>query len=162
MGSWHVGMAWTPALALRLADILTAHGAGHLRPVLTLRKAAVARSPALGQRAEQAYQTAAQELRDAPDWPECRSAVARILAEAGCAGGGEDIPEGADWVQATVMARALELGLTAYAIAQRTGGAVSEDHIQAYLTRRKSCGSHKLQHIFRALGLRLTADAPSP
>jgi hypothetical protein len=62
----------------------------------------------------------------------------------------------ADWVQARVIARAAELGLTAYAVAKLTGGAVSEDHVHAYLTRRKSMGSHKLQHVLRALGLTLT------
>ncbi len=58
-----------------------------------------------------------------------------------------------DWVQEAVAARAGELGLSAYAIAKATGGAVSEDHVLAYMSRRKSMGSHKLQHVLRALGL---------
>jgi hypothetical protein len=57
-----------------------------------------------------------------------------------------------DWLQSVVIDRAKELGLTAYAIAKLTGWAVSEDHVQAYLTRRKSMGSHKLQHVLAALG----------
>jgi hypothetical protein len=58
-----------------------------------------------------------------------------------------------DWIQQAVIARAKALGLTAYRIAQMTDGAVSEDHVQAYLTRRKSMGSHKLQHVLRVLDL---------
>ena len=64
----------------------------------------------------------------------------------------------ADWVQAAVIRRAEKLGLTSYAIAKASGGAVSEDHVCDYLTRRKSMGSHKLQHVLKALGLRLVAD----
>ena len=48
--------------------------------------------------------------------------------------------------------------MSAYEIAKRTGGAVSEDHVQAYLTRRKSMGSHKLQHVLRALGLAIVVE----
>jgi hypothetical protein len=62
-----------------------------------------------------------------------------------------------------VIARAGELGLSAYAIAQQTRGAVSEDHVLAYLSRRKSMGSHKLQHLLRVLGLDISrADGPGP
>ncbi len=63
-----------------------------------------------------------------------------------------------DWIQARVIARARELQLTSYAIAQRTEGAVSEDHVRAYLTRAKSMGSHKLQHVLRVLGLRIETE----
>lgn len=62
-----------------------------------------------------------------------------------------------DWIQEAVIARAAELGLTAYALAKLTGGAVSEDHVKDYLERRKSMGSHKLQHLLAALGLTVTA-----
>ena len=64
-----------------------------------------------------------------------------------------------DWIQSAVIARARELGLTAYAIAKATDGAVSEDHVRAYLTRRKSMGSHKLQHVLRVLGMTLVVAA---
>jgi hypothetical protein len=67
-------------------------------------------------------------------------------------------PRLTDWVQARVIERAAELGLTAYAIAQRTEGAVSEDHVRAYLTKSKSMGSHKLQHVLRVLGLTITPE----
>lgn len=65
-------------------------------------------------------------------------------------------PSQQDWLQDAVIARAAKLGLTAYAIAQATGGKVSEDHVRAYLTRSKSMGSHKLQHVLVVLGLEVT------
>lgn len=80
--------------------------------------------------------------------------AARIAGEVG----DEVVADRSDWIQARVISRAEELGLTAYAIAKASGGAVSEDHVQAYLTRRKSMGSHKLQHVLRALGLELTVS----
>jgi hypothetical protein len=62
-----------------------------------------------------------------------------------------------DEIQETCIARSEALGLSSYAIAQATGGEVSEDHVRAYLTRRKSMGSHKLQHVLKALGLVIVA-----
>jgi hypothetical protein len=71
----------------------------------------------------------------------------------------------ADWVQARVIERAKELGwprsLSSYEIAKRSDGGVSEDHVHAYLTRSKSMGSHKLQHVLTALGLTLAAEEPT-
>jgi hypothetical protein len=67
-----------------------------------------------------------------------------------------------DEIQSAVIARVRELGLTAYAVAKATGGAVSEDHVRAYLSRQKSMGSHKLQHIFRALGLTVQVNSVPP
>lgn len=63
-----------------------------------------------------------------------------------------------DWIQDMVIERVAALGMTigegaAYQISAMTGGAVSEDHIQDFLTRRKSMGSHKLQHVLRALAI---------
>src|SRR5262245_59037945 len=58
-----------------------------------------------------------------------------------------------DWIQLAVIRRAKELDLTAYAIAKLTNGKVSEDHVKSYLEKRASMGSHKLQHVFRVLGL---------
>lgn len=60
---------------------------------------------------------------------------------------------GSDWIQDIIIARTTALGMTAYALAQATDGAVSEDHVRAFLTRKKSMGSFKLQHVLRALGL---------
>ncbi len=61
-----------------------------------------------------------------------------------------------DTIQETVIARAKKLGLTSYAIAKASDGAVSEDHIQDFLNKRKSMGSHKLQHVLRVLGLKIS------
>ena len=58
-----------------------------------------------------------------------------------------------DIIQETVIRRADQLGLSSYAIAQLTGGAVSEGHVRQYLIRRSSMGSHKLQHVLRVLKL---------
>lgn len=66
-----------------------------------------------------------------------------------------------DWLQQAVIARANELGMTAYAIAKASAGKVSENHVHCYLTGRKSMGSHKLQHVLAALGLELTQSAGS-
>lgn len=60
-----------------------------------------------------------------------------------------------DTIQAAVIAQAKKLGLSSYAISQLTGGKVSEDHVRAYLTKQKSMGSHKLQHVLRALKLQI-------
>jgi hypothetical protein len=67
----------------------------------------------------------------------------------------ESLPGGEryDWLQSAVIARAAALKLTAYAIAKLTDGKVSEDHVKDYLLRRKSMGSHKLQHVLRVLGM---------
>lgn len=64
----------------------------------------------------------------------------------------------ADWVQRRVADRARELNLTAYAISKACGGAVSEDHVHAYLRGEKSMGSHKLQHVLRVLRLDVTPE----
>lgn len=58
-----------------------------------------------------------------------------------------------DWIQAAVIARADELGLSSYAIAKATNGKVSEDHVRNYLTRSSSMGSHKLQHVLKVLDM---------
>lgn len=63
-----------------------------------------------------------------------------------------------DKIQDIVIKRASQLHLTSYAIAQLTGGEVSEDHVRAYLTHRKSMGSHKLQHVLKALKLRVEPE----
>lgn len=71
-------------------------------------------------------------------------------------------PDQRDWIQDAVIRRAEQLDLTSYAIAQMAGGAVSADHVRAYLTRQKSMGSHKLQHVLRALGLEVVSRALNP
>lgn len=76
--------------------------------------------------------------------------LARVMREAGDALHHDLLR---DDIQNIVIARAAALGLTSYAIAKNTNGRVSEDHVRDYLTRRKSMGSHKLQHVLLALGL---------
>lgn len=63
-----------------------------------------------------------------------------------------------DKIQDIIIKRAEQLGLSSYAIAQLTDGAVSEDHVRKYLTHRNSMGSHKLQHVIRALKLHLVPE----
>lgn len=63
----------------------------------------------------------------------------------------------ADAIQEAVISRAAELGMTAYAIAKATDGAVTETHVRDYMQRRSSMGSHKLQHVLTALGLVIVA-----
>jgi len=60
-----------------------------------------------------------------------------------------------DWIQAAVIARAEEMKMTSYEIARRTGWAISEDHVRVYLTKDKSMGSHKLQHVLSVLGMKI-------
>jgi len=71
-------------------------------------------------------------------------------------------PPSADWIRARVVARAAELGLTANAIAVRTGGAVSPDQVRAYLLGRKSMGSYRLQHVLQVLRLDVRPRARAP
>ena len=63
-----------------------------------------------------------------------------------------------DWIQAACIERAKELRLNASEIARLTEGAVSDDHVRDYLTRRKSMGSHKLQHVLKVLGLTIAVE----
>lgn len=64
----------------------------------------------------------------------------------------------ADEIREQVIARALALGLSSYAVAKKTDGEVSEDQVAGYLRRRSSMGSGKLQYVLRALGLRVVVD----
>lgn len=138
---------WDLGRAGLLLDLLRSLGVTG-RPVNDLMRAIAAKSPAIEQRCIAACDLAARDLRDAPEESEWKSGLAAIITDTG-----GDL---ADWIQDAVIARADTLGLTAYAIAQRSAGGVSEDHVQAYLTRKKSMGSHKLQHVLRALGLTVT------
>lgn len=65
-----------------------------------------------------------------------------------------------DWVQDAVIARAAELGLTAYALAKASG--VSQTHVRDYLSRNKTMGSHLLQQVLRVLRLKITPEEESP
>lgn len=93
------------------------------------------------------------EFHDAPI-PNAQT-LARLMREAGDYFAAQ---HHTDWLQQRVIARARELGLTAYAIAKATCNAVSEDHVKNYLERRSSMGSHKLQHVLRVLRLDVTPE----
>lgn len=66
-----------------------------------------------------------------------------------------------DWIRARVIARANELGLTAYGIAKATEGRVSTNHIRCYLAGEKSLTSSKLQHVLTVLGLQISSTSAS-
>lgn len=86
------------------------------------------------------------------DPPTDATIIARLMREAGDYYAKHRLD---DWVQRACVVRADRLGLTAYAIAKATGGAVSDDHVKDFLAGRHSMGSHKLQHVLRVLGLEL-------
>ena len=153
------GTKWTPQLAIKLADLLTFHGVGD-GPVAKLRQAAEAKSPILGQRAQQAYDYARSIVdghcsseNDPARYREFVLGVQAILGKA--LAPDSDESNGADWIQDAVIARAGELQLTGYALAQQCG--VSENHVQRYLTRKSSMSSYKLQHVLKALGMKIVA-----
>lgn len=64
-----------------------------------------------------------------------------------------------DTIRDVVVARAAKLNMSAYAIAQACGGAVNEDTVRKYLRGDASMGSDRLQHVFKALRLRVAASA---
>lgn len=153
MASWGQGMVWTTKLASRLANVLD-QGGGHCESVKKFRDAIRADSPILAQRAEAAYDEAHELIRGTATDEEFRrflSAVGEILSEAM-----GNVHDGSDWIQEAVITRAAELEKTAYRIAQDCDQLVSEDHIHKYLNRKSSMGSHKLQHVLRALGLQIS------
>jgi predicted transcriptional regulator len=63
-----------------------------------------------------------------------------------------------DRVREAVAERADALGLTAYEIAKRTGGLVTEAHVCRFLAGRVSMGSRKLQHVLRVLALKIVEE----
>jgi hypothetical protein len=158
VASWHINATWTPELANRLADILTEYGAGD-GPVLKLRaSAANGGGGVLGQRAEIAYDYArpiidadCDRAGDPARYRRFIREVGAVLAEAA----GEDVPgdDTSDWIREAVIARADELNLTAEAIAARTDGAVSRNHVREFLARRKQMTSGKLGAVMTALGM---------
>jgi len=68
-------------------------------------------------------------------------------------------PDDPDWLRPLIDARMTALGLSSYAVAQRTRGAVNEDTLRKYLRGLASLRADKLAPILRALGLSLTARA---
>jgi hypothetical protein len=67
-----------------------------------------------------------------------------------------------DAIQEACIQRAAELGISHSQIATELGDLISADHTLDYLSRRKSMGSHLLQHLLARLGLTVTtADKPA-
>ena len=54
-------------------------------------------------------------------------------------------------IRAAVVAAKDRLGLTAYAIARQTNGAVSDDMLRLYLTGKSDLTSEKLDAVLRVL-----------
>lgn len=71
-------------------------------------------------------------------------------------------PELTDDIQEACILRMIHLGLNPVAVADLVEpGKVDADHVVKYLTRRAPMTSHKLQHIFRVLGLGALPVNPS-
>ena len=60
-----------------------------------------------------------------------------------------------EWIRKVVVARADTLGLTAYAVATRTGGRVLPDTVKNYFEGRSGMTTTHLQHVLDVLGLTL-------
>lgn len=60
-----------------------------------------------------------------------------------------------DHIRTAIIARAAELGLTAYAIAQRCEGSPNNEAVRRYLTERCSLSTRYVSRICDALGLEL-------
>jgi len=58
-----------------------------------------------------------------------------------------------DKIQEQCIKRMETLGLNPNKVAELVGDKISRVHVYDYLSRRKSMGSHKLQHLLPALGL---------
>jgi len=62
-----------------------------------------------------------------------------------------------DSIQEACIARMNALKLNPNQVAELLDGQVSRSHVCDYLTRRSSIGSHKLQHVLKALGMTIQA-----
>lgn len=60
-----------------------------------------------------------------------------------------------DTIRETIIARAEQLGLTAYAISQQCGGSPNPEAVKRYLTERCHLGSQYVSKICDVLGLEL-------
>lgn len=68
------------------------------------------------------------------------------------------VKDNGDWIREMVIARAAELGMSAYAVSRAinvTGTTMC--HVYHYMKGRRSITSRNLQHILSALGLTLSA-----
>lgn len=69
------------------------------------------------------------------------------------------VGKGSDVIQDTCIARMESLGLNPNKVFELLDGKVSRSHINDYLTRRASIGSHKLQYLLAALNLEIIAPS---
>lgn len=72
------------------------------------------------------------------------------------------MPDPVDSIRELVIARARELKLSAYAIAKRTGGQVTQESVCHFLQGRTSMTTRKLQHVLTVLRLRLAPVVNPP
>lgn len=61
-----------------------------------------------------------------------------------------------DTIRAAVLDAAARHGMTAYAIAKATNGAVSDDMLRLYFVGKSSLTSEKLSAVFAVFGLKVT------
>ena len=62
-----------------------------------------------------------------------------------------------DEIQATIIRRMESLGMNPNQVAEMVEGKVSRGHVCDYLTRKSGMGTHKAQHLMKALGLKIEA-----
>ena len=62
-----------------------------------------------------------------------------------------------DEIQSAIIARMVHLGLNPNQVAEMVEGKVSRGHVCDYLTRKSGMGTHKAQHLMKALGLTLVS-----
>jgi hypothetical protein len=65
-----------------------------------------------------------------------------------------------DEIQEACIARMKELGLNSNRVAAMVDGKVSRRHVCDYLSHRSGMGTHKAQHLMRALGLQVVVAGP--
>lgn len=69
-----------------------------------------------------------------------------------------DMGKAADAIQDACIARMAALDLNPNQVADKLDGRVSRTHVCDFLSRRASLGTHKLQHLLPALGLKIIGD----
>ena len=62
-----------------------------------------------------------------------------------------------DEIQSTIIKRMESLGMNPNQVAEMVEGKVSRGHVCDYLTRKSGMGTHKAQHLMKALGLKIEA-----
>lgn len=154
---WNQEITWTLEMATKLVDLIDEYD-GSCDAVDKLRSAIRTKAPYVSQRAGVAFEEAREIIKQLAESPAGYRQFLREVKAIVSEGEGSNREDLSDWIQDTVIDRAAQLEKTAYRIAQDCFHAVSEDHINDYLRRRKSMGSHKLQHVLRVLRLKVVAE----